>query len=74
MVVVHDAREIRAMAQANGVDVIGGNCLGVADSWNGLRIGGALDGDLFGDDDDLRQAVMTRISAATPSRTPERGR
>ena len=31
-IAVHDAREIRAMAQAIGVDVIGGNCLGVADS------------------------------------------
>ena len=27
-IAVHDAREIRAMAQANGVDIIGGNCLG----------------------------------------------
>jgi succinyl-CoA synthetase alpha subunit len=44
-VAVHDAREIRAMAQANGIDVIGGNCLGVADSWNRVRIGGALGGD-----------------------------
>lgn len=42
---VHDAREIRALAQANGVDIFGGNCLGVADSWNGVRIGGALGGD-----------------------------
>ncbi|PDT44558.1 CoA-binding protein [Sinorhizobium fredii] len=42
---VHDAREIRAMAQANGIDIIGGNCLGVADSWNRVRIGGALGGD-----------------------------
>ena len=30
-IAVHDAREIRAMAQANGVDIIGGNCLGVAE-------------------------------------------
>lgn len=44
-IAVHDAREIRAMAQGNGVDVIGGNCLGVADSWNRVRIGGALGGD-----------------------------
>lgn len=42
---VHDAREIRAMAQAAGVDVFGGNCLGMADSWNRVRIGGALGGD-----------------------------
>jgi succinyl-CoA synthetase alpha subunit len=44
-IAVHDAREIRAIAQANGVDIIGGNCLGVADSWNCVRIGGALGGD-----------------------------
>ena len=44
-VAVHDAREIRAMAQANGIDIVGGNCLGVADSWNRVRIGGALGGD-----------------------------
>ncbi len=42
---IHDAREIRAFAQSNGVDVFGGNCLGVADSWNQIRIGGALGGD-----------------------------
>jgi succinyl-CoA synthetase alpha subunit len=42
---VHDAREIRALAQANGIDIFGGNCLGVADSWNRVRIGGALGGD-----------------------------
>ena len=28
---VHDAREIRAMGQANGIDIFGANCLGVAD-------------------------------------------
>ena len=44
-IAVHDAREIRAMAQANGIDIVGGNCLGVADSWNRVRIGGALGGD-----------------------------
>src|SRR5205085_10816075 len=44
-IAVHDAREIRAMAQGAGVDVIGGNCLGVADSWSRVRIGGALGGD-----------------------------
>ena len=42
---VHDAREIRAMAQQRGVDVFGANCLGVADAWNHIRIGGALGGD-----------------------------
>src|ERR1700730_14755211 len=44
-VAVHDAREIRALGQSHGVDIIGGNCLGVADSWNRVRIGGALGGD-----------------------------
>ncbi len=42
---VHDAREIRALAQQRGVDVFGANCLGVADAWNHIRIGGALGGD-----------------------------
>ncbi len=42
---VHDARAIRAVAQQAGVDVFGANCLGVADSWNRVRIGGALGGD-----------------------------
>src|SRR3982751_249593 len=42
---VHDAREIRAMGQQHGVDIFGGNSLGVADSWNQVRIGGALGGD-----------------------------
>jgi succinyl-CoA synthetase alpha subunit len=44
-IAVHDAREIRAMAQGAGVDIIGGNCLGTADSWSRVRIGGALGGD-----------------------------
>ena len=42
---VHDAREIRALAQLNGIDIFGGNSLGVADAWNQVRIGGALGGD-----------------------------
>jgi succinyl-CoA synthetase alpha subunit len=45
-VAVHDAREIRALGQANGIDIFGGNSLGVADSWNRVRIGGALGGDV----------------------------
>ncbi len=44
-IAVHDAREIRAMGQANGIDIFGANCLGVADAWNQVRIGGALGGD-----------------------------
>jgi succinyl-CoA synthetase alpha subunit len=46
---VHDAREIRAMAQQAGVDIFGANGLGVADAWNKVRIGGALGGDNPGD-------------------------
>ncbi|MGO9486137.1 MAG: CoA-binding protein, partial [Rhodomicrobium sp.] len=42
---VHDAREIRAMAQQRSVDLFGPNCLGMADAWNHVRIGGALGGD-----------------------------
>ncbi|MBI3753485.1 MAG: CoA-binding protein [Deltaproteobacteria bacterium] len=41
---IKDARTIRAICQANGIDVFGGNCLGVADAWNKVRIGGALGG------------------------------
>src|SRR5246127_389560 len=44
-IAVHDAREIRALGQANGIDIFGANGLGVADSWNRVRIGGALGGD-----------------------------
>ena len=42
---MHDSREIRAMGQQNGIDIFGGNSLGVADAWNQVRIGGALGGD-----------------------------
>jgi len=42
---VKDQRLIRAVAQTNKIDVFGANCLGVADSWNHVRIGGALGGD-----------------------------
>ncbi|MFV1951437.1 MAG: CoA-binding protein [Nitrospinota bacterium] len=41
---VKDSRTIRAICQTNGVDVFGANCLGVADAWNQVRIGGALGG------------------------------
>jgi succinyl-CoA synthetase alpha subunit len=44
-IAVHDSREIRAMGQGNGIDIFGANSLGVADSWNQVRIGGALGGD-----------------------------
>ncbi|MEE8575533.1 MAG: CoA-binding protein, partial [Thermodesulfobacteriota bacterium] len=39
-----DSAIIRAVCQANGVDVFGANCLGIADAWNGVRLGGALGG------------------------------
>src|SRR5205085_8307627 len=42
---VHDSREIRAIGQLNGIDIFGGNSLGVADAWHEVRIGGALGGD-----------------------------
>src|SRR6476619_8169240 len=42
---VHDSREIRALGQYNGIDIFGGNSLGVADAHNQVRIGGALGGD-----------------------------
>ncbi len=42
---VKDQRLIRAVCQSNNIDVFGANCLGVADSWNRIRIGGALGGD-----------------------------
>ena len=42
---VHDAREVRAIGQSYGIDLFGANGLGVADSWNRVRIGGALGGD-----------------------------
>ena len=41
---VSDTRTIRAICQTNGVDVFGANCLGLADAWNGIRLGGALGG------------------------------
>ncbi|MES9903595.1 MAG: CoA-binding protein [Sedimenticola sp.] len=41
---VRDARVIRAIGQMHGVDIFGGNCLGIADAHNHIRIGGALGG------------------------------
>lgn len=42
---VKDQRLIRAVCQVNKIDVFGANCLGVADAWQNVRIGGALGGD-----------------------------
>ena len=57
---VHDSREIRAMGQQNGIDIFGGNSLGVADAWNRVRIGGALGGD--NPDEALRQGSIAIFS------------
>ena len=40
-----DSRNIRALCQEAGVDVIGANCLGMANAWDRVRIGGGLGGD-----------------------------
>ncbi|MBN1465877.1 CoA-binding protein, partial [candidate division KSB1 bacterium] len=42
---VRDSRNIRFICQEAGVDVVGANCLGVANVWDHVRIGGALGGD-----------------------------
>jgi succinyl-CoA synthetase alpha subunit/citrate synthase len=42
---VKDQLIVREICQANKVDVFGANSLGVGDSWNKVRIGGALGGD-----------------------------
>jgi succinyl-CoA synthetase alpha subunit len=40
-----DSRNIRYICQNGGVDVVGANCLGVANAWDHVRVGGALGGD-----------------------------
>src|SRR5215471_18941563 len=57
---VHDSREIRALGQQGGVDIFGGNSLGVADAWNRVRIGGALGGD--NPDEALRKGSIAIFS------------
>jgi len=42
---VRDSRMIRYVAQNRQVDVFGANSLGIANSWDQVRIGGALGGD-----------------------------
>lgn len=56
----HDSREIRAIAQSSGIDIFGANSLGVADSWNKVRIGGALGGD--NPDEALRKGSIAIFS------------
>ena len=42
---VRDTLNVRYICQDAGVDVIGCNCLGVANAWDHVRVGGALGGD-----------------------------
>ncbi|MDZ7314699.1 MAG: CoA-binding protein [candidate division KSB1 bacterium] len=42
---VRDSRNVRWTCQNAGVDVIGANCLGIANVWDHVRVGGALGGD-----------------------------
>ncbi|CAG0982609.1 Succinate--CoA ligase [ADP-forming] subunit alpha [Geobacteraceae bacterium] len=46
---VRDSRLIRYGCQSRKVDVIGANTLGIANSWDQVRIGGALGGDSPGE-------------------------
>ncbi len=41
---VKDSQFIRNLAQKNQIDVFGGNCLGIGNSWEQVRVGGALGG------------------------------
>jgi succinyl-CoA synthetase alpha subunit/citrate synthase len=41
-----DSRNVRFICQDGGVDVIGANCLGIANVWDHVRVGGALGGDV----------------------------
>nr|HPI74064.1 CoA-binding protein [bacterium] len=40
-----DSRNCRFVCQEAGVDIIGANCLGMANAWDHVRVGGALGGD-----------------------------
>lgn len=40
-----DSMFIRLICQEAGVDVVGANCLGIANVWDHVRVGGALGGD-----------------------------
>lgn len=44
-VTAKDSRNFRFLCQEAGVDLIGANCLGVANVWDHVRVGGALGGD-----------------------------
>ncbi len=51
-----DSRNVRFLCQEAGVDIIGANCLGVANVWDHVRVGGALGGD--DPDDTLRKGSI----------------
>ncbi|MDH5561112.1 MAG: CoA-binding protein, partial [Deltaproteobacteria bacterium] len=42
---INDSKLIRYGCQLRKVDVFGGNCLGIANPWDHVRVGGALGGD-----------------------------
>src|SRR5207302_9299231 len=46
---VRDSREIRALGQPRRVEIFGATSLGAADSWDELRIVGALGGGVLGE-------------------------
>ncbi len=46
---VKDSQFIRALCQKNEIDVFGGNCLGIGNSWEQVRVGGALGGKVPGE-------------------------
>lgn len=46
---VKDSQFIRAIAQEHKIDVFGGNCLGIGNSWEQVRVGGALGGNAPGE-------------------------
>jgi succinyl-CoA synthetase alpha subunit/citrate synthase len=46
---VKDSQFIRALCQKAQIDVFGGNCLGIGNSWEQVRVGGALGGKVPGE-------------------------
>ncbi len=46
---VKDSQFIRAICQNSKIDVFGGNCLGIGNSWEQVRVGGALGGNAPGE-------------------------
>jgi succinyl-CoA synthetase alpha subunit len=73
---MHDAREIRAIAQLHRIDIFGANCLGAADSWNRVRIGGPLGAHPRGVavQKGRSRSIPTRVTSLTRSPTISRHR